>query len=252
MTRSARREVFGDCRRFAILSEGLPGLGVFGRDNMKNFYLDTVREKAEAAGVSVLAYCVLDNHAHLAVSCGDSGSVPEFMRRVNTSYAKFYNRLNGRSGYVFNGRYGSECLETAEDVRDAISFIHLNPVREGLCSSCASYAFSSARDYPAREGFVDYAALEDVLGGVPGPEDPGSGRKFAEVKPDEDCDSVLRDLIKRYSITDLRALQDPELLKTMIYELQTRSGVSLRDVAIILGVDREKIRRTALKINYDR
>lgn len=252
MTRSARREAFGDCRRFLILSEGLPGLDIFGRDNMKNFYLETVREKASATGVSVLAYCVMSNHAHLAVSAGDSGSVPEFMRRVNTTYAKFYNRLNGRSGYVFNGRYGSERLETAEDVGDAVSFIHLNPVRGGVSSSAVSYAFSSAADYPGREGFADYAELERILGAVPDPAAAGSGRKFAEVRPDEDCDTVLRDLIRRFSITDLNALQDPELLKTMIYELQTRSGVSLRDVAVILGVDREKIRRTALKINYDR
>ena len=62
---------------------------------------------------------------------------------------------------------------------------------------------------------------------------------------------MLLDLIKRFGITDKSALQDPELLKTIIYELQTRSGVSLRDVAILVGLDREKIRRTAKKINYN-
>jgi len=59
------------------------------------------------------------------------------------------------------------------------------------------------------------------------------------------------DLIRRFNITDKAALQDPELLKTIIYELQTRSGVSLRDVAVLVGLDREKIRRTAKKINYN-
>lgn len=75
--------------------------------------------------------------------------------------------------------------------------------------------------------------------------------KFKEAKPYENCDDVLMDLIRRFNITDKAALQDPELLKTIIYELQTRSGVSLRDVAVLVGLDREKIRRTAKKINYN-
>lgn len=45
--------------------------------------------------------------------------------------------------------------------------------------------------------------------------------KFKEAKPYENCDDVLMDLIRRFNITDKAALQDPELLKTIIYELQT-------------------------------
>ena len=56
------------------------------------------------------------------------------------------------------------------------------------------------------------------------------------------------ELIQKFRITDKYALQDPEILKAAIYELQSRCGVSLRDVAVLLGIDREKIRRTALKM----
>ena len=102
--------------------------------------------------------------------------------------------------------------------------------------------------------FIDYKELKRLFKKVPELSSYGGSTdeyKFKEAKPYENCDDVLMDLIRRFNITDKAALQDPELLKTIIYELQTRSGVSLRDVAVLVGLDREKIRRTAKKINYN-
>ena len=104
MTRVARGSIFSGAKHFHVLTDGLPGLDVFREPNMKNFYLVTVEEKAKDTGVSVLAYCVMQNHSHLIVTSDDVQNISEFMRRVNTTYAKFFNRINGRSGYVFNGR----------------------------------------------------------------------------------------------------------------------------------------------------
>lgn len=253
MTRVARGAIFGNCKHFHILTDGLPALEVFSEPNMKNFYLATVEEKAHDTNVSVLAYCVMQNHSHLIVTSADTSNISEFMRRVNTTYAKFFNRIKGRSGYVFNGRYESDCLNDNDEILAAINFVHNNPLKAHVAVTSAGYLYSSAKDYLNKLSFIDYVELKKLFKKIPELTSFGAAfdYKFKEAKPYEDCDAVLLDLIKRFSITDKLALQDPELLKTMIYELQTRSGVSLRDVAVLLGVDREKIRRTAKKINYD-
>lgn len=254
MTRIARGNIFGDAKHFHILSDGLPGLEVFSEPNMKNFYLATVEEKAKDTNVSVLAYCVMKNHSHLVVTAADNNDISEFMRRLNTTYAKFFNRIQGRSGYVFNGRYESDALKDKDEILAAIYFVHNNPVRAHVAVNSGEYLYSSAKDYISQlSSFVDYDELKRLFRRVPELSSFAATNdyKFKEAKPYEDCDQVLIDLIKRFNITDKRALQDPELLKTVIYELQVRSGVSLRDVAVLVGLDREKIRRTAKKINYN-
>lgn len=251
MTRIARGNLFADAQHFHILSQGIKGLDIFSANNMKNFYLATVEEKARDLNVSVLAYCVLENHSHLLVSSENSEDVSEFMRRLNTTYAKFYNRLSGRNGYVFDGRYESDTLVDKDEVLSAIYFVHNNPIKEKVAINSSEYMFSSAKDYKNQLSFIDYAELKRLFKKVPELSSFAySDYVFHEARPTEDCDRVLLDLIRRYNITSKNSLQDPELLKTIIYELQTRSGVSLRDVAVLVGLDREKIRRTAKKINY--
>ena len=254
MTRVARGSIFSGAKHFHVLTDGLPGLDVFREPNMKNFYLITVEEKAKDTGVSVLAYCVMQNHSHLIVTSDDVQNISEFMRRVNTTYAKFFNRINGRSGYVFNGRYESDALKTPDEILAAIYFVHNNPVKARVAVNSGEYLYSSAKDYLNQLSFIDYKELKRLFKKVPELSSYGGSTdeyKFKEAKPYENCDDVLMDLIRRFNITDKAALQDPELLKTIIYELQTRSCVSLRDVAVLVGLDREKIRRTAKKINYN-
>lgn len=252
MTRIARSNLFAGCNHFHILTEGLSQLEIFGAPNMKNFYLATLEEKSKEMNVSILAYCVMDNHSHLVITADDTSNIPEFMRRLNTVYAKFYNRIKGRSGYVFNGRYESDNLTDKDDILGAIYFVHNNPIKAKIAINSAEYQYSSAKDYLNKLSFIDYDELIRLFKKVPELSSfSHKTYKFKEAKPNEDCDSVLIDLIKRFNITDKNALEDPELLKTVIYELQTRSGVSLRDVAYLLDIDREKIRRTAKKINYD-
>ncbi len=254
MTRIARGSIFNDAKHFLVLTDGLPGLDVFREPNMKNFYLVTVEEKAKETGVSVLAYCVMQNHSHLVITSDDVQNISEFMRRVNTTYAKFFNRIKGRSGYVFYGRYECDALKTPDEILGAIYFVHNNPVKARVAVNSGEYLYSSAKDYLNQLSFIDYKELKRLFKKVPELSSYGGGAqeyRFKEAKPYENCDDVLMDLIRRFNITDKAALQDPELLKTVIYELQTRSGVSLRDVAVLVGLDREKIRRTAKKINYD-
>lgn len=253
MTRVARGSIFGDAKHFHILTAGLPDLEVFKEANMKNFYLAAAEEKAKDTGVSVLAYCVMQNHSHLVVTSDDPSNVSEFMRRLNTTYAKFYNRIRGRNGYVFNGRYESDALKDNDEILAAIYFVHNNPVKEKAAVNSGEYLYGSAKDYLNGLSFIDYDELRRLFKKVPELSSFGNHGeyKFKEARPNEDCDEVLLDLIKRFNIKDKLALQDPELLKTVIYELQTRSGVSLRDVAVLVGLDREKIRRTAKKINYN-
>ncbi|MDD4495531.1 MAG: transposase, partial [Eubacteriales bacterium] len=54
------------------------------------------------------------------------------MSRIGTSYACWYNRKYGRRGHVFQGRYGSECVENDDYMLTVIRYIYNNPVKAGI------------------------------------------------------------------------------------------------------------------------
>ena len=49
----------------------------------------------------------MTNHVHILIF-DKSEMMNQFMKSINTSYAKYYNKKYGRTGYVFNDRYHSE------------------------------------------------------------------------------------------------------------------------------------------------
>lgn len=50
------------------------------------------------------AYCLMDNHYHLLIEAPD-GNLSKGMRQLNGVYTQNCNRLYGRVGHVFQGRY---------------------------------------------------------------------------------------------------------------------------------------------------
>ena len=88
---------------------------------------------------------------------GDKGdrfkSVPIFPR----------NRLEDRSGTLWDGRYRSSIVDTDEYLLCCLRYIELNPVRAGMVSDPEDYAWSS---FPRRSGNLDNDCLLDPVPGL--------------------------------------------------------------------------------------
>ena len=55
--------------------------------------------------VSIVAYCLLPNHFHLLLKQKVDNGISQFMQRLGTSYTKFFNRQEDRSGSLFQGKF---------------------------------------------------------------------------------------------------------------------------------------------------
>jgi hypothetical protein len=94
----------------------------------------------------------MTNHVHLLIG-EKTDSISRIMSRIGTSYACWYNRKYGRSGHVFQGRYGSECVENDDYMLTVIRYIYNNPVKAGIVQEPEKYrssihAYYEAREYP--------------------------------------------------------------------------------------------------------
>ncbi|MDR2492493.1 MAG: transposase [Coriobacteriales bacterium] len=97
--------------------------------------------------VKLLAYCLMDNHAHLMLLEDEPGRLPLFMQKVLVSYVGRFNRRHDRCGTLVESRYKSECVASERYALALIRYIHLNPLVAGVANTVADYAWSSFKDY---------------------------------------------------------------------------------------------------------
>jgi putative transposase len=106
-------------------------------------YLRLIRERLDAAGVGVLAYCLMSNHVHLVVAPEREDSLASLFGYVNGRYAQALNIRKGRSGHLWQARYFS-CALSDRHLSTALQYVERNPCRAGLVDHAEQYRWSSA------------------------------------------------------------------------------------------------------------
>ena len=85
------------------------------------------------------AWALMPNHVHLLVQTGGT-PLAKVLQRLFTGYAVAFNCRWRRSGHVFQGRYKSLLCEADQYLLALVRYIHLNPVRAGLCAGLPELA----------------------------------------------------------------------------------------------------------------
>ena len=101
---------------------------IFKDNQTKEVYISILKNKKEEYSVEIIAYCIMNNHAHFLIFSENVNYLSKFMQRVNTSYARFYNKENNRVGYVFRDRYNSQPIYNHTQLYNCIKYIHNNPI----------------------------------------------------------------------------------------------------------------------------
>ena len=79
--------------------------------------------------VHIGAYCLMPNHFHLLLTPAQEGGVPQFMLKLATSYALYFNKKYNRTGVLFEGSYKAKYADSDRYMKYLFSYIHLNPFR---------------------------------------------------------------------------------------------------------------------------
>lgn len=77
--------------------------------------------------VSLLCYCLMDNHFHLLVHQKAQGAMSRLMRGIMTSYSMYFNRKYDLSGALFESRYKASRISSDPYLMHISRYIHLNP-----------------------------------------------------------------------------------------------------------------------------
>ena len=132
----------------------------------------------ERYGVLCYAYCLVDNHYHLALET-PLANLPLFMRQLNGLFARYVNRRHDRVGHVFQARYRSILIEKETYLLAVCRYIVLNPARAGICRQPGDFHWSSYRE---TAGLVTRGAYvsSDLLLSHFAPQTPLARRRYRE------------------------------------------------------------------------
>ena len=121
-----------------VVVRGLERRAIFRDASDREAFLNRLRAIIQATDLTLLAWALLPNHAHLLVrtsprpNAAGRGTLATAMRRLLTGYAITFNRRHRRSGHLFQNRYKSILVEEEPYVLELVRYIHLNPLRAGL------------------------------------------------------------------------------------------------------------------------
>ena len=169
---------------YHVMNRGNRHEDIFITDQDRQVFLDALADSCETYHIKLICYVLMSNHFHLLVQTPQA-NLSEFMRHFLVTYTVRFNRRNGRSGHVFQGRFKSLLVDEDEYLLPLSRYIHLNPIRSRRfkkaeftkkCEYIRNYPWSSFAGYcylRKREIDIDYGWFLSTYFG----EDTAKGRR---------------------------------------------------------------------------
>src|SRR3972149_4217372 len=151
-----RRPLFRDSRLCQILIKNLQ----FYRSQMK-FHLH--------------GYVIMPDHVHILLTPRPPATISDIMRNLKSYSSKEIRGVLGIRGPIWQRRFYDRVIRGEEQLRAALDYAHLNPVRARLVQSPTDYEFSSYRFWEEGDGVLRLDPPEAVTAGGVGHENEGRG-----------------------------------------------------------------------------
>lgn len=111
---------------------------IFLEDSDYSYFLTVMHRVREISHFKLYAFCLMDNHVHMLIHETDETLCTVF-KRIETSYAYYYNKKYEKCGHVFQDRFKSIPVEDDAYFVTLLRYICQNPVRADLCKSPYEY-----------------------------------------------------------------------------------------------------------------
>jgi len=148
---------------YHITSRGNERKAVFKSERDREKLLSYLGSATERYAAIVHVYCLMDNHYHLLMET-PAGNLSQIMHHINGAYTTYFNAKRERSGHLFQGRYKAILIEADEYAKELSRYIHLNPVRAGMCAHPEEYPWSSCRYYTVERKAPEWLQRGFILG----------------------------------------------------------------------------------------
>lgn len=138
------RRTIGRSGIYHVWFRGVNKCRIFESTGDYTMFLRTLSLCARKEPVKIFAYCLMNNHVHLLIQEDvERRNLSQYIKRVLSRYAGIFNKRHGRTGSLFQGRFGSKAIENAQHFMDTMVYIHKNPIEAELVDDLKTYLWSS-------------------------------------------------------------------------------------------------------------
>lgn len=162
MPRLARKNL-GTCF-LHVMVQGVNKEYIFNKTEYIEKYLSIFNKNKVGFNFTIIAYCIMNNHAHFLIYTENIVDFGKFMQKTNLQFATMYNKENNRCGVLFRNRYRTEGIYDERYLINCIKYIHENPVKAGMVKKCEHYRYSSYNDYAKNCGMAKSEIMLKVFG----------------------------------------------------------------------------------------
>ena len=233
---------------FHVMVQGINKEYIFSTKEMKEKYKKLLKENIQESNVRLLSYSIMSNHAHMLMYVENFQEISKLMQKINTSFARIYNRKNNRVGFVFRDRFSVQQILSKQHLYNCLAYIHNNPVKAGIVKNPQDYKYSSYREWVSQKEIIDEMSDELIFG-----EGESAMSEFNKIHLNnrifdiDDIDEIVdyKQIIARHEKdkgnTIEKIIKDEEILRDIVWELRNESNLSIRQISSILKINRPKI-----------
>ena len=241
MPRFARRESLSSI--YHVIVRGVSRQIIFEDDGDRAFFMSRVVSYRKEFDGELLAWCLMDNHVHLLLKMPFT-NLSRFMHALLTDYAGYFNRVHGRTGPLFEGRFKSEPVESDEYLMTVVRYIHRNPVKAKMTDG-PSYPWSSYDEYcDGKDGWVQTGFVLGVFGSKTeflkfhGEDEDDSCLEVPDLDrrrlPDEEALHIAEEVLGNGIVGHIKAM--PRNERNAALAALKESGLSVRQIQRLTGI----------------
>lgn len=235
---------------YHIMLRGIDKRNIFLDDEDRMKFIEKLVKAKVVADFKLYGYCLMDNHVHLLI--GEQEEIGTSIKRMTVGYVQWHNNKHGRTGHLFQNRYMSEVVETESYLINVLRYIHQNPVKAKIIKHAKDYEWSSYHQYlsvyKGQSSFIDQQLIKSYFANQVNFEEYMNTQtedEFLEYKPVKKyTDATLRSIIEmEVKIEVLLKMQAKERSR-IIKDIYHRKGVSIRQLARVLGIGKAVIEKS--------
>lgn len=246
MPRKSRKS--SESNYYHVMIQGINKEYIFKDEFHIKYYRDIIFEKLKESNINILAYCIMNNHAHFLIYSEKTEDLSKFMQKTNTAYSFFYNSFHKRVGYVFRNRFLSQEILSQRQLFTCLKYIHNNPIKAKIVEKFNEYPYSSYNEFIEEKRIISEKSIELIFGN-----NKEYKSVFKEIHNNNTYDGFFKDIkeknidtfISEYEelcdkkISDF--VKDKNLLKDFIKNAKIETDVTTRELAEKLGISKSTV-----------
>ena len=239
MARSAREK--SESGFYHVIIRGIGKQILFEDDEDYYRFLDTLKRYRDELKTEIHAYCLMENHVHLLIR-DTHNELDVFMKKVQGSYAFYFNHKYERVGTLFQDRFKSQPVDSDAYFAVVLRYILQNPEKAGICKTdvypwssyqetvngggivCTDFAMEIFGSRKLLQEYVLAANDDQCMEPAPPPISDSHAQKIIREKLKIENGTVLQTFSKETRDNALRILKD--------------TGLSVRQIERLTGISR--------------